>query len=188
MKNEGYKTYTYYFSVKPVILLERTHVYEKGMIINCSLTKSVVNPPQVNYTWYSCGTSTCDDKNLKLISESYSLRLESQSNTRMNYRCKVNNAAGSAYQDIVVVIVSEKLCESKDVNVTFLMIKHATRADIKDINLKDEKQVQVRMFIHSPYPRPKCVMFTGAFHLHGLTKETNKILVWPGFNIQVEYQ
>ena len=113
------------FTVKPEISLERNHLYEKGMIINCSLTKSVVNPPQVNYTWYSCGTSTCGDKNLKLISESYSLRLESHSSTRMNYRCKANNAAGSAYQDIVVVIVSEKPCESKDVNMTSLMITHA---------------------------------------------------------------
>ena len=116
------KTFQVEVYVKPVILLERTHIYEKGMIINCSLTKSVVNPPQVNYTWYSCGTSKCDEKNLKLISELYSLPIESQSNTRMNYRCKANNAAGSAYQDILVVIVSNKPCDDKNASLISILL------------------------------------------------------------------
>jgi hypothetical protein len=89
--------------VKPVIALAPTHVFKKGMIINCTLDKGDINPRQVNYTWYSCATSECSEKKRKLIT-SYALRLtESQSASEMNYRCEAANAAGSAYQDIKVV-------------------------------------------------------------------------------------
>ncbi len=81
------------------------------MIINCTLEKVDVNPPQVKYTWYSCGTSKCNEKNAKLKSDSYSLELDSQSKSPMNYRCKAENAAGSDYQDIEVIGQSES--ESK---------------------------------------------------------------------------
>ena len=86
-----------------ILLHESTRVYKKGMIINCTLAKVDINPPQVNYTWYSCGPSKCNKKNLELISKSNSLRLESQSMPLRNYRCKAENAAGSAYQDLVVM-------------------------------------------------------------------------------------
>ena len=91
--------------------MERTHAFKKGMIINCTLEKVDVNPPQVKYTWYSCGTSKCNEKNAKLKSDSYSLELDSQSKSPMNYRCKAENAAGSDYQDIEVIGQSES--ESK---------------------------------------------------------------------------
>ena len=70
------------------------------MRINCTLEKADINPPQANYTWYSCDSSKCDKK--KLISESYSLQLKSQSKPEMNYRCEAKNDAGHAYRDIVV--------------------------------------------------------------------------------------
>ena len=89
--------------MKPVIALAPTHVFKKGMIINCTLAEGDINPRQVNYTWYSCGTSKCSGKNPKLIA-SYALHLtESQSASEMNYRCEAANAAGSDYQDIKVV-------------------------------------------------------------------------------------
>ena len=90
---------------KPTISLGRIHFYEEDKIINCTLRKNGVNPQQVNFTWYSCGFSKCDKSNLITISNSYSLRLESQLSNRMNFRCEATNAAGSAHQDIVVVIV-----------------------------------------------------------------------------------
>ena len=73
-----------------------------------------INPQQVNFTWYLCGSSECDTTNLNKISNSYSLRLKSQSNNRLNFRCEAKNAAGSAHQDIVVVIVSSEF--KKEVN------------------------------------------------------------------------
>ena len=69
-------------------------------MINCTLEKGDINPPQVNFTWHSCKTSICDKKKLK--AESYSLPLESQSKTRAYYRCEAKNIAGSAYKNIVV--------------------------------------------------------------------------------------
>ena len=96
--------YTLYFVVKPRVSLDSIHFYEKDKIINCSLTKVGINPEQMHFTWYSCGPSKCNKSNLIMISNSYSLRLKSQSNNRMNFRCEATNAAGSAYQDIVVVI------------------------------------------------------------------------------------
>ena len=89
-----------YLTVKPTISLESAHTYEKGMIINCTLEKRDINPPQVNFTWYSCDTSKCDKK--KLINESYSLHLKNQPKPEMNYRCEAKNDAGTAYKDIVV--------------------------------------------------------------------------------------
>ena len=105
MRYVGYEVHITFFVVgKPTISLDRIHFYEKDKIINCTLTKVGINPKQVNFTWYSCGPSKCDKNNLIMISNSYSLRLKSQSNNRMNFRCEATNAAGSAYQDIVVVI------------------------------------------------------------------------------------
>ena len=83
--------------------MKSTYAFKKGMIINCTLKNADINPPQVNFTWYSCGTSKCDEKSAKLRSESYSLQLDSQSHCSMNYRCKAENAVGSDYQDIEVI-------------------------------------------------------------------------------------
>ena len=91
--------------------MKSTYAFKKGMIINCTLKNADINPPQVNFTWYSCGTSTCNEKSTKLRSESYSLQLDSQSQSPMIYRCKAENAAGSDYQDIEVIGQSES--ESK---------------------------------------------------------------------------
>ena len=85
-----------------MISLYPTHIFKKGMIINCTLESFDINPQQVNFTWYSCGTSKCDEESAKLINELYSLHLDSQSTSVMNYRCKAQNAAGSAYKDIEV--------------------------------------------------------------------------------------
>ena len=104
----------YLFAVKPVISLCPTHIFKKGMIINCTLESFDINPPQVNFSWYSCGTSKCNEKSAKLISESYSLRLDSQSTSMMNYLCKAQNAAGSAYKDIEVHRSESKIIFSSE--------------------------------------------------------------------------
>ena len=73
------------------------------MVINCTLDKGDINPRQVNYTWYYCGTFKCSEKKRKLMA-SYALHpTESQSASEMNYRCEAANAAGSDFHDIKVV-------------------------------------------------------------------------------------
>ena len=49
-----------------------------------------------------------------MINNSYSLLLKSQSRNRRNFRCEATNAAGSAHQDIVVVIVPSEF--KKEIN------------------------------------------------------------------------
>ena len=80
------------------------------MMINCTLEKGDINPPQVNFTWHSCSTSKCRKK--KLITESYSLRLESQSKTLAYYRCEAKNDAGSTHKDIEIVMQRPTQSES----------------------------------------------------------------------------
>ena len=83
--------------MKPEIeVQEKMHIFKKGMIINCTLSLKRVNPPEVNYTWYSCDTATCskDIAKWKFESRSYSLRIDNQVKAEMKYRCKVSNAAG----------------------------------------------------------------------------------------------
>ena len=101
---------------KPRVSLGNTHVhiYKKGKTINCTLSKDDRNPPNVNYTWFSCGTSKCDKQNLKLINESISLTLYHQTSPLMNYRCEAKNEAGSSTQDIEVVLVqSNQNCKDQ---------------------------------------------------------------------------
>ena len=100
-------SYTLFFTAKPMLSLEKTHVhiYKAGKVINCAISKDDFNPPNVSYTWFSCGTSKCDQQNLTLINESISLKLNDQTSPLMNYRCEAKNEAGSSIQDILVVLV-----------------------------------------------------------------------------------
>ena len=84
-----------------------TYVFKKGMVINCTLKTEEINPRQVNYTWFSCDSESCDKESLgEKIVESPSLRLhKSQSKPQMKYLCRASNAAGSDTTIIDVITV-----------------------------------------------------------------------------------
>ena len=73
------------------------------MTIICKLKNTnEVNPPEVNYTWFSCDSASCDENSEKLKNKSQFLQLNSQSRHEMNYRCIAENAAGNDYKIITV--------------------------------------------------------------------------------------
>ena len=77
-----------------------SYEYEAGMIINCTLKTSDVNPKEVNYTWFSC--NSLDTCNKDPLTKSSSLQLDSQPNLKTQYICKASNGAGSDNQSITV--------------------------------------------------------------------------------------
>lgn len=94
-----------------------TYVFKKGMVINCTLKSEEINPRQVNYTWFSCDSQTCDEESLsEKIVESSSLQLKSQPMPRMRYLCRVTNAAGSdtAVIDVINTQVVSKCDHSNN--------------------------------------------------------------------------
>jgi hypothetical protein len=99
--------------------MEKTHEYKEGLIINCSLKRS--NPPEVNYTWYSCNTPNCSGKSQGLTEKSI-LRLDSQLKYVMKYQCRAKNAAGSASKIIEVVKSAEN--NSKSPNLTSVICNY----------------------------------------------------------------
>jgi hypothetical protein len=112
--------------VKPVILLQKsTYVYKRGMIINCTLANVDINPPEVNFTWYSCGSSNCSETTTLATKES--LRLDSQSTPLGNYRCKAQNAAGSDDEDLVVMQLQNLSKDShklSNIRTVYRIVKH----------------------------------------------------------------
>ena len=89
------------------------------MIINCTLKR--VNPPEVNYTWYSCDTANCgkDIAKWKPESRNYSLRIANQIKAEMKYRCIAINVAG---KDESATIRVYKLPKSTTLVKTFLFV------------------------------------------------------------------
>lgn len=82
---------------------EKTHIFKKGMTINCTLKRA--DTPGVNYTWYSCIISNCNQipNKWKLESHSYSLRLFNQIKKEIKYRCTARNNAGEDESMIISV-------------------------------------------------------------------------------------
>ena len=91
--------YFLFLTVKPEIDMRTIDRFKEGLIINCSIKRS--NPPEVNFTWYSCNTPNCAGKSRSLTKQSF-LRLDSQPMSVMKYQCKAKNAAGSASKIIEV--------------------------------------------------------------------------------------
>ncbi|XP_028411440.1 hemicentin-1-like [Dendronephthya gigantea] len=93
--------------VAPVIInMQERMIFTKGMLINCTVNE--VNPPEIDYTWYSCYTRNCDDKDWKFESKTSSLRLDRLLKPEMTYRCTAQNAAGKASKKVTVFNI-EKL-------------------------------------------------------------------------------
>ena len=79
-------------------------MFKKGMIINCTLKNAdEVNPTDVDYTWFSCDSDSCDEESTKFKIESYSLRLNSQARANTKYRCIAKNVAGNDSETIEIV-------------------------------------------------------------------------------------
>jgi hypothetical protein len=89
--------------------MKTLYIFKVGLIINCSLKRC--NPPEVNYTWYSCNTPNCGGTSQSLTETSI-LRLDSQPKSVMRYQCKAKNAAGSASKLIEVVKLAENNSKS----------------------------------------------------------------------------
>ena len=79
-----------------------TYTFKKGIMIECKLKRSNINPSQINYTWYSCDNDKCDGK-LTLINSSNTLRLKRQSSSKVYYLCKAEHGTGNDSKIISVV-------------------------------------------------------------------------------------
>ena len=88
-----------------IVNIQKKMIFTKGMFLNCTVNK--VNPPEVDYTWYSC-TRECNDERWKLETKSPFLRLDSLPEFEMTYRCTAQNAAGSASKEVKVYSIESK--------------------------------------------------------------------------------
>ncbi|XP_028407243.1 fibroblast growth factor receptor 2-like [Dendronephthya gigantea] len=106
--------------VKPEIQLEKLHVFEKGMNINCNIKRA--NPPEVTYTWYSCGTGKCGESNAEWNFElqNSSLRLETQAVSKIRYRCVAKNTAGQDQAETTVLFKSSNNIDTKSSKNTLM--------------------------------------------------------------------
>ena len=84
--------------------MEKTYNHQEGMIINCTLKTSEINPKEVSYTWFTCeSTGTCDHDSSTIIRKSPSLQLPSQKKHTKKYLCRAENDAGSDNETIEVI-------------------------------------------------------------------------------------
>ena len=98
------------FLVKPKLkeVKERSHFYQKGIQLNCSVEQ--VNPKKIEFIWQYCnsGKSTCNPKNdtmweaikedhmvIKTLHLFSFLVLEDQPQGKIVYRCEAKNFLGS---------------------------------------------------------------------------------------------
>lgn len=101
----------YFSTVKPEIEMESSsYKFVAGMEIKCTL-KTKINPPEVNFTWFSCESANCNKEHLTAISDSSLLRLDGIQNPQMRYLCRATNLAGSA--NISIDVFSTERSNSK---------------------------------------------------------------------------
>ncbi len=88
-----------------------TYIFKKGFNITCKLKNPhEVNPPEVTYTWFSCDSDSCE--NVKIVTKSQSLKLNSLPRPTMKYQCMAKNAAGNDSTTIHVVRQGSK-CKAR---------------------------------------------------------------------------
>ncbi|CAB4031722.1 ---NA---, partial [Paramuricea clavata] len=85
---------------KPEINMDKTYKFQKGTVIDCAIKRA--NPPEVNYTWYSCDIPICSERSWKFVKKYPTLQLASQLKPDMKYKCEAKNAAGTASKIIDV--------------------------------------------------------------------------------------
>ncbi len=110
--------------MKPEIeVVETTHIFRKGMIINCHLIRDV-NPTEVNYTWYSCDTVNCGKNTVewKLESHNSSLRIDNQLKVEVKYRCIARNTAGKDESPTITVYKKSDETKSTTTANTLLFV------------------------------------------------------------------